>query len=224
MNYSIKNLQFGIIALLAVAFFSLQACDTTDADDDHADAVGFVIVQNNAEILRFENNQAVWNPDGAWNDYYRDGVDAIVISPDVITLTADNPRGMTPSLALRWLDGNGNTFDLPDDESGEYSLSWEWEKPNTLTQECTAEARGNTEVLSQIRPANLEQHGSDGLWGFHFRADHAGQDRIRFSLIHNDHPDFTSGWINVVVPHDEHSLIDENGVYLHTRSKCRTDR
>lgn len=226
MNISIKKLQFGSLALFAIALFTIQACDTTSVDDqdEHQDAVGFVITQNNAEILRFENNQAVWNPGGAWNDYYRDGIDAIVISPDVILLTQEFPSGMTPSLKLRWIDEDGDVYDLPDDESGEYSLLWEWEKPNTITGECTAEARENTEVLDAIRPANLEQHGEDGLWGFHFRADHAGQDRLRFSLMHDDHPDFTSGWINVVVAHDEHNLIDENGIYMHTRNKCRTDR
>ena len=226
MNISIKKLQFGSLALFAIALFTIQACDTTSVDDhdEHEDAVGFVITQNNAEILRFENNQAVWNPDGAWNDYYRDGINAIILSPDVIQLTADNPRGMTPSVTLRWIDEDGDVYDLPDDESGEYDLHWEWEKPNIIANECTAEARENTEVLDAIRPANLEQHGEDGLWGFHFRADHAGQDRLRFSLMHDDHPDFTSGWINVVVAHDEHDLIDENGIYMHTRNKCRTDR
>lgn len=217
---------------LVVTLFTLQACDTTNTDDhdEHADTVGFVIEQNNAEILRFENNQANWNPAGAWDDYYREDINALIISPDVIQLTEDNPRGMTPSVVIRWIDADGNVFDLPDEESGEFSLSWEWEKVNTLSGECVAqdggreEEREDTEALDEIRPANLEQHGSDGLWGFHFRADHAGQDRLRFSLIHEDHADFTSGWINVEVAHDEHSLIDENGVYMHERSKCRVDR
>ncbi len=211
-------------AFLVVSLFTLQACGTDAHDHDHADAVGFVIEQNNAEVLRFENNQANWNPDGAWDDYYRDGIDAIVISPDVIQLTEENPRGMTPSVVIRWIDPDGDVFDLPDDEGGEFSLTWEWEKPNTVGDTCSDEARENVDQLDNIRPANLEQHGSDGLWGFHFRADHAGQDRLRFSLMHEDHADFTSGWINVEVPHDEHDLIDENGIYMHTRDKCRVDR
>lgn len=219
-----NKLQLIFLSALIILASILQGCDTTSADDDHEDATGFVIVQNNAEILRFENNQTIWNPDGTWDAYYRDGVDAIVISPDVIELTENNPRGMTPSVVLRWIDEDGDVFDLPDDETGDFSLHWEWEKPNTLSGECTAEARENVDQLDAIRPANLEQHGGDGLWGFHFRTDHAGQDRIRFSLMHDDHPDFTSGWINLVVPHDDHSLIDENGIYLHERNKCRTDR
>jgi len=227
MLTTIKNTTITVCALFIAAFLFLS-CDTTSTDpddpDDHADAVGFVIEQNNAEILRFENNQVVWNPEGAWDDYYRDDIDAIVISPDVIELSENNPRGMTPSVTLRWIDPDGEVFDLPDDDEGEFSLSWEWEKPNTVDGDCSQEARENVDHLDQIRPANIEQHGSDGLWGFHFRADHAGQDRVRFSLIHVDHADFTSGWINVYVPHDEHDLIDENGIYMHTRDKCRVDR
>lgn len=217
-----------LATFLVVTLFTIQACDTTSTDDhdEHADAVGFVIEQNNAEVLRFENNQANWNPDGAWDDYYRDGINAVVISPDVIQLSEDNPRGMTPSVTLRWIDADGDVFDLPNDENGEYSLTWEWEKANTAGDTCSAEARENVEQLDTIRPANLEQHGSgsDGLWGFHFRADHAGQDRLRFSLMHNDHADFTSRWIDVVVANDEHPLIDANGIYMHQRDKCRVDR
>jgi hypothetical protein len=230
----LKNyLPFYITVLFAAALFTFQACDTTSSNDhdEHIDAVGFILVQNNAEILRYENNQFTWNPSGTWGDYFRDDADGIVISADVIDLTEDNPRGMTPSVTLRWLDADGEPFDLPDlseEEGGEYWLDWQWEKPNTLTDECTAEAREDVGALDDIRPANLEQHGSDGQWGFHFRADHAGQDRIRFRLMHGHgadaHPDVTSQWMNVVVPHDEHDLIDENGIYLHERNKCRTDR
>jgi len=233
MKYLKTKLQLGILTLIVIALFSLQACDTTSVDDvdDHSDAFGFVIEQNNAEILRFESNQFEWNPSGTWGDYFRDEINGIVISPDVIELTPDNPRGMTPSVVIRWLDADGNKFDLPDlseEEGGEFWLSWEWEKANTLTEECTDEAREDLDALDQIRPANLEQHGSDGEWGFHFRADHAGEDRVRFRLMHGHgtsaHSDFTSGWLNVVVPHDDHDLIDENGIYMHERNKCRTDR
>lgn len=217
--------------MLVIASFTLNSCDTTSSDDhdDHQDARGFIIDQNNAEIVRFQNNEFIWNPSDSWADYYREGMDGIVISPDVIELTAENPRGMTPSVAIRWVDMDGDVFDLPDlseDEGGEYWLQWEWETVNTLTEECTDEAREDVDALDQIRPSNLEQHGGDGQWGFHFRADHAGEDRIRFSLMHGHgdgaHPDFTSGWMTVIVPHDEHDLIDENGIYLHERNKCRT--
>jgi hypothetical protein len=225
---------YSFLSFFIVLSFILTACDTTSTDndhDEHADATGFVIVQNNAEIVRYENNIFNWNSSGTWDDYFRDNIDAIVISPDVIDLTIDNPRGMTPSVFIRWIDSDGDLFDKPnlsEDEGGEFWLDWQWEKPNTLTEECSDEARENIADLSQIRPANLEQHGSDGQWGFHFRADHAGEDRIRFRLMHGHgtdaHADFVSQWMNVYVPHDDHDLIDENGIYLHERSKCRVDR
>ncbi|REL24341.1 hypothetical protein DYD21_19230 [Rhodohalobacter sp. SW132] len=222
--------------LFAALFFGAAlfiSCDTTSTDDhdEHLDATGFVIVQNNAEIVRYQNNEYIWNPSGTWDSYFREGSDGIVISPDVIELSEDNPRGMTPSVTIRWIDADGDVFDLDDlseEEGGEYWLDWSWDAPNTLTEECSDEAREDLEALDQIRPANLEQHGSDGEWGFHFRADHAGQGQLTFRLMHGHgteaHSDFTSQPMTVIVPHDEHSLIDENGIYMHTRSKCRTDR
>lgn len=232
MNFLTNTYKIIALVIIISAALVMQACDVTSADDNgHADALGFVIVQNNAEILRFENNQFTWNSSGTWDDYFREGIEGIVISTDVIELTPDNPRGMTPSVFVRWIDADGNLFDLPDlseEEGGEYWLSWEWEKPNVLGSECSAEAREDVDALNQIRPANLEQHGSDGQWGFHFRADHTGQDRIRFRLMHGHgtaaHSDFTSQWMTVVVADDEHELIDENGIYQHTRNKCRVDR
>jgi hypothetical protein len=147
-----------------------------------------------------------------------------VLSPDVV---ADMSRGMTPVVTVRWIDHDGDLFDLPEERlpngdpnpEGEYRLEWDWEKPLVQAGECTDEARETN--LDAIRPANIEQHGSDGSWGFHFRGDHAGTDRIRFHLMHGDHSDFTSGWLNVVVADDDHELIDENGVWNHTRNKCR---
>ena len=232
--YFKKNTLFTLIAIVTFLSFSTIGCNTTSSDndhDEHADVAGFVIFQNNAEILRYENNDFTWNSSGTWDYYFRDEIDGIVISPDVIDLTVDNPRGMTPSVFIRWIDMDGELFDLPDlseDEGGEYWLDWQWEKPNVLSGECSAEAREDVNALNQIRPANLEQHGSDGQWGFHFRADHAGQDQIRFRLMHGHgnaaHSDFTSLWMTVDVAHDDHDLIDENGVYLHERDKCRVDR
>jgi len=231
MSYTKQTLSY-FAALLVALLFTTQACDTTSVDDhdEHADAVGMVLSQDNVEILRVENREVIWNPDGVWGEYYRDDIDAIVLSPEVLEFSEANPRGMTPSVTVRWLDADGDVFDLPNDETGEFSLSWEWEKPNTLSGECDSqdggreEEREDVEALDDIRPANLEQYGDDGLWGFHFRSDHAGEDRVRFSLIHDDHADFTSAWIDVVVPHDEHPLIDEYGIYMHERSKCRVDR
>lgn len=218
-----------IIIFAILAGFALYACSdnpvSTD-NDDHADAVGFAILLNNAEILRFENNQYNYNPGGTWDDYFRviDGETHFVLSPDVVP---DMTRGMTPTVTLRWIDEDGNLFDLPEEKlpdgsanpEGEWRLEWDWEKPLVLDGECTDEKREMD--LNLIRPSNLEQHGSDGSWGFHFRADHAGSDRIRFHLLHGDHADFTSGWMTIVVAHDDHELIDENGVWNHDRNKCR---
>ncbi len=220
-----KTLTSTLFALFTVSLLLFYGCDSGH-DHEHADAVGFTIEQNNVEIIRFENNQFELDPSGTWGEYYReiDGEQVLTISPDVID---DMTRGMTPSLTIRWIDADGDKFDLEEEEDGgELWLDWQWAKPNTLTEECTDAARTDTEALDQIRPVNIEQHGSDGSWGFHFRADHAGVDEIRFRLMHGfgdaAHADFVAGWMKIAAAEDEHELIDENGIYLHDRDKCRT--
>jgi hypothetical protein len=215
-NYSVRA-----IAMFFVAAVLFVSCNTVGHDHDHADAVGFVIEQNNAEILRFEGNQFVYNRDGVWDEYFTtvDGEEVFTLSPDVIS---DMSRGMTPSVTIRWIDSDGDLFDLEEeDEGGDYSLRVQWEKPLYLGSECSEEER--TSNLDDVRPATIEQHGSDGTWSFHFRADHAGMDQIRFYLWHSDHADLESGWMPVHVADADHEDIDENGVYLHERDKCRSD-
>jgi hypothetical protein len=248
MKISFLNnlIYFAFITFFISTIFS--ACDTTSSNgerDEHPDAIGFVLqdrtdfnIGNDHEILRHDGTEFIFNPDGQFDDYFRNDIDGIVISSAVIDLTQEIASGMTPKLIIRWIGIDGDVFDLPDldeDEGGEFWLMWEWRNPNTdppsphenvLTDECSSEDREDVENLELIRPANLEQHGSDGVWGFHFRADHAGETQIRFRLMHGHgataHPDFTSPWLNVIIPHDEHELIDENGIYLHDRDKCRT--
>ena len=248
MKHLNTNILNNTLVLLILATFTFTACDTTGANDDledHQDAIGFVLQERTVfdqggdeEILRSVSGDFTWNPDGEYNEYFRQDIDGIVISPDVIDLTEEIASGMTPKIIIRWIDLDGDIFDLPDldeDEGGEYWLLWEWRNPhtdppsphdNTLTVECTDEAREDVDALNDIRPANLEQHGSDGMWGFHFRADHAGETQLRFRIMHGHgddaHSDFTSAWMDVTVPHDDHNLIDENGIYQHTRDKCRT--
>lgn len=208
-----------LITLLSVLLIS---CDNSVSSDEngHADAFGFVIEQNNAEILRFQNNQYTLNPNGAWDEYFTtvDGEQILTISSAVVP---DMSRGMTPSVFVRWLDRDGNKFDLPEEaDGGEFRLEFDWAKPNVLSGECTDEAR--VQDRDQIRPANLEQHGSDGSWGFHFRADHTGTDEITFRLQHIDHDDFVSRPLRVHIAHEDHPSITEDGIWMHERNKCRT--
>lgn len=195
------NLFKNVTIALVLTVFALTACDNPSGHDhDHADAVGFVILQNNAEILRFENNQFNYNKDGAWDEYFSevDGETVFTLSPAVIP---DMSRGMTPSVTIRWIDGDGDLFDLEEEaDGGEYRLEWTWGMD-----------------LGE-RPANIEQHGSDGSWSFHFRADHVGDDVITFRLDHGDHSDFVASPMPVYVADGEGV---EDGVYPHERDRSR---
>ncbi|MEX2585058.1 MAG: hypothetical protein WD315_01610 [Balneolaceae bacterium] len=210
--------------ILLITLLFITGCGVTDSDHDedheeHEEAIGFVLLEGDTELIRYENGKA----GDAAGDYFRDNIDALVLSPDVVNLSDSSPSGMTPTLTVRWIAEDGDLFDLHTEDN--YWLSWEWDKDNTPTESCNEEARTDPETLDQLRPANIEQHlDEDSPWQFHFRADHAGTDRIRFRLMHNDHDDFRSDWMDLAVADDDHPRIDENGIYQHNRDRCRADQ
>lgn len=223
----IDKLSISTILSLLIILLAVSGCGVTDSDhdeDEHEEAIGFVLLEGNTELIRYENGDFQPDQDGTAGDYFRDNADGLVLSPDVVNLSDSSPSGMTPTLTVRWIAEDGDLFDLHTEDN--YWLSWEWEKPNTLTDSCGDEARTDPGTLDQLRPANIEQHLDDGdsPWEFHFRADHAGTDRIRFRLMHNDHDDFRSEWMDLAVADDDHPRIDSNGVYQHNRDRCRADQ
>lgn len=200
-----------------LTFFAF-ACDNPvhdDDDDDHTDAVGFVLVQDNSEILRYEND-FIYN-DEVWPDYFREHNGSIhfTLSPDVIE---DMETGLTPAILIRWLDSDGDIFDQ--EEDSEYTLDFTWSKPSD-DENCDLEDRQSLdEPETEIRPANIELHDEEP-WEFHFRADHVGEATISWTLNHDGHSDFTSTVMTVIVADDKHELL-QNGQYLHAKDRCRT--
>lgn len=216
------KLNLNFVKLLSFIFFSsfiAIGCDNPVHDDgDHADAVGFIIEQNNEEIIRFENNEYIYNQDGVGEDYFRDynGTTYFTLSPDVVELSGDSPGGRTPNMVIRWIDADGDIFDHEENDE-EYSLDFVWNKPAD-DEYCTRQEReALTEADDEIRPANIEQQGS---WAFSFRADHIGEAEITWTLNHGDHGDFTSTAMRTVVADDEHEMV-QNGQYLHEEDRCR---
>ena len=159
------------------------------------------------------------------DDFTADGVEGLVLSPEVVDLDSSEPDGRTDLIQIRWIAADGDLFDL-DDEGGEFSLQWEWGKPNLPDGEetCSEQLRVNPDLLDEIRPANLEMEDS---WQFRFRADHAGSDQLQFRLMHGHgdhaHSDFVSRALPVVVAHADHPQVDDaTGIYNHESDRCRT--
>jgi hypothetical protein len=65
---------------------------------------------------------------------------------------------------------------VPDEDH--YSLSWD---------------------IGDDSKADVEQHDEDGKWRFHIHGEGAGSTTIAFKIMHDDHADFVSAPIPVVV-------------------------
>lgn len=91
--------------------------------------------------------------------------------PDTLFVPLD---GSTGDLQVEFLDEDGEVFHADDLEEG-LELAWE------------------------IRGADIITIQSAGAWGFTIQGDTAGETTIRILLMHDDHPDFTTPDIMVVV-------------------------
>jgi len=177
MSYTKQTLTY-FAAILVALLFTAQACDTTSVDDDDTIVpAGYALQLDGADIVRYENGTLEYDPDGIFEDYVAD--DHVVLSMNkpfenliAVTGDRDNPRYYTPVVRVRFIDENGSYFDYPEEldsdgninPEGEYRLNWEWEDP------------------TDGRSANFEQHGSDGSFGFHIRADFVGTTGVTFQV------------------------------------------
>lgn len=82
----------------------------------------------------------------------------------------DIPAGdETDLMTIRFVAEDGDRFEPHTDEG--YSLDW---------------------LISNEDALEVEQHEEDGAWQFHLVGKSVGSSEIQFSLMHNDHSDFTS--------------------------------
>ncbi|MDZ7715471.1 MAG: hypothetical protein U5J95_04585 [Balneolaceae bacterium] len=81
----------------------------------------------------------------------------------------------TALISIFFLDHDGDQFQ-PDEP--EFSLNWR-------------------DINTSI--ADIEQHNEDGKWRFHLHGEAQGNTTVIFQLFHNDHADFETASIPVVV-------------------------
>ncbi len=182
MKYLTTKLQLGLIALLVLTMFSLQACsdDTTGPDADADPEIeGFVIEIEGVEIVRYQGGSYTFNNASAVEEYVFDNTFMLSDTHNGGNLTrtsADEEeiggrRYFTPSIFVRFIMDDGEIVELPQERvpgasgdvsgdeinpDGHYRMNVSWDQPN--------DSRGS----------NIEQHGSDQSWGFHLRADRVG--------------------------------------------------
>lgn len=240
-----KVKQFSLLTI-GVAALILAGCDEGPDEDvrDFPDPAGFDITLDGAPIVTYEGGNYEFHtdivPEYEYNGYFMLTMDHPEVGEsNLVSTSFDHPdepgdrRYFTPSIFVEFFDDTGDFINYPEEEDGgEYRLEWN---------------RDGNESMGQ-RTAQLEQHGSDGSWGFHIRADYEteafpqGDTDLFFSLYyceggfeyesHDDPQDETfecetgelelfqsSSPLSVYV--DEYENTDENGRYPHERNRVR---
>lgn len=102
-----------LTTFLVITLLSLQACDTTNSEDEeHPDPFGAALIMNGVEIAAQENGEITYN----------DG--------DHLELEVGEETNL---IQVRWIDEDGERF-TPDADDG-YSLQWEVDDESVLEVE-----------------------------------------------------------------------------------------
>ncbi len=176
MTFSKPNRLF--MSLFVVAFV-VAACDGGNDDDPmFPEPVGFSIQIDGVDFVTYEDGNYEYNPQNVTPEYeYNNRVMLSMVHQggnlvDTRETRPDSPRYYTPSVQIRFYDARGNHIPYPEERDwqgdinpdGEYRLEYDWLDP------------------VEDRKCNIEQHGGDGSWGFHLRADQPGETGIVFSI------------------------------------------
>ncbi len=235
-----KSLIAGLLILSAGIF--LHACSDSTSSDDPSDPeiTGFLIEEQGVEIVRYENGNYTFN--ASRDEYVMDNsflLSTSIAGGNLVRTSAEEEeisgrRYFTPSVTIRFIQDDGEVIDLPEERTeggtgpdinpeGFYRLNYEWSDP------------------AESRNANVEQHGSDGSWMFHMRADYEGNAMVTFRVdrcdgdrdlenvpgennridqIRNcsvDEVTVFEASLGMPVLIDSYDLTDETGMYPHMR-------
>ncbi|MBP3192245.1 hypothetical protein [Natronogracilivirga saccharolytica] len=164
--------------LFGIAFI-VSSCDDNDNDDPmYPEPAGFSIQIDGVDFVIYEDGSYTYNPEGVTPEYeYNNRVMLSMVHEggnlvDTRETRPDSPRYYSPVVQIRFHDAQGNHIPYPEERDsegeinpdGQYRLEYDWVDP------------------VEDRKANIEQHGGDGSWGFHIRADQPGETGIVFSV------------------------------------------
>jgi hypothetical protein len=122
------------------------------------------------------------------------GIEVVSILRGVTTDTLKAPLGgIGAGIDVQFYDKNENIIDPP--TNPDLTLAWKID---------------DTTVVS------VWQHpGEEGGYEFHLRGLKEGTTHIEFMILHDNHADYTSGKIPVIVEHDEHAHGEPVGLKLY---------
>lgn len=174
MRLNNKTTSIFLVPVLIVLF---AACSSNNDDPPFPDPVGFSLQLEGVNLATYDNGSYEYNPQGAAPEYEYQNRLMLSMSHnggnlvDTRETRPDSPRYYTPVMQIRFYDSGGNVIPYPEERidgeinpEGEYRLEYEW--------------------LDDLhnRKSNIEQHGGDGSWGFHLRADQPGETGIVFKV------------------------------------------
>ncbi len=173
------------ITLLLFVFTALLTWSCSDSSSSDVDPdpeiIGFLIEEQGVEIVRYESGSYSYNAN--FPEYIVGGeflLSTTHLGGNLVRTSADEEeiggrRYFTPSVTIRFIMDDGEIVDLPEERTeggtgpdinpeGMYRLNYSWTDP------------------AAVRGANVEQHGSDGSWMFHIRADYVGSAGVTFRV------------------------------------------
>ncbi|MCC5914275.1 MAG: hypothetical protein JJU46_07865 [Balneolaceae bacterium] len=174
--YTIIKSLFPALILILLAF-SFTACEDNpvSGEQEHANAVGFVLEMDGDELLRYFARSVSADMDGPFADYFtedEDGNPVLTLSDEVV-----DSEGRTAMMTIRWLDSDQNVFDLPPAFQNGSRTDEEWE------------LRLNTSPSDGILGYNIDTEETG--WDFQLHAEGEGSANLNVVLWHIDHEDLT---------------------------------
>ncbi len=163
--------------LVLMMIFTFTACSEDHDDPPFPQPESFSLQLEGVSLVTYDNGSYEYNPQDAAPEYEYQNRFMLSMTHkggnlvDTRETRPDSPRYYTPLIQIRFYDSRGNVISYPEERidgeinpEGEYRLEYEW--------------------LDDLhnRRSNIEQHGGDGSWGFHLRADQPGETGIVFKV------------------------------------------
>jgi len=163
-----------LILSLCTLFVLISACEDNpvSSEGEHANAVGFALEIEGDELFRYQARKATPNTDD-FPDYFTENEDGDMI----LTLSEEvlDDQNRTDEIKLRWLDSDGEKFDLPPAYQDGDRTEDEWEL--------------RFSVAPEDGPISYEINKQDTGWSFWLYAEDSGEVDFEVILWHIDHAD-----------------------------------
>ncbi len=181
-NPMFNKITITLLLFVFTALLTWSCSDSSSSDvDPDPEIAGFLIEEQGVEIVRYEGGSYTFNSN--FQEYVVDNqfiLSTSHLNGNLVRTSATEEeiggrRYFTPSVTIRFIMDDGQVVDLPEERTeggtgpdinpeGMYRLNYTWTDP------------------ADVRGANVEQHGSDGSWMFHIRADYVGSAGVRFRV------------------------------------------